>query len=243
MSITATDVITTALIFLGALDPGEAPNSSELNDGLARLNDMLDTWSLERMNIFSVSSALYNLTNTISVYTIGTGQTINVARPLKIEAANVVMPSTGTGNLIRKPLELVNDVQWSHISQKSMAASMPSKMYYDYGFPTGNISLWPTPTFGSSSRQVELFVWNPLTQFADLTTAVTFPAGYARAIRTAMAIELATEYALQPSQTLIQQATESKAAIRMMNASMVSTPSGPPEGGALNAVPSAPPAR
>jgi hypothetical protein len=237
MSITATDVITSALIYLGANDPGEAPNTSELNDGFARLNDLLASWSLERTNLFSVSFAAYNLSSGTSAYTIGTGQTINVGRPLKIEAANILMPATGSGNIIRRSLKLINDRDWDGIEQKGMTAGFPKKLYYDYAFPIGNLYLWPTPTFASSSRQIELFIWNALTQFVDLATPVTFPPGYDRAIRTALAFELASEYAIAPSASLQQQYAEAKAAIRTMNMSMATMPADPPTMGALNALP------
>ena len=64
----------------------------------------------------------------------------------------------------------------------------------------------------------------PLLQFADMTTPLTVPSGYVRAIELGLAIELAPQYDTAPSQTLVHQANEARAAATPFVARLQSTP-------------------
>lgn len=61
-------------------------------------------------------------------------------------------------------------------------------------------------------------------QFADVTTALTVPNGYVRAIQLNLAIELASQYDVDPSATLMRQAAEARAAACPFIARYQSTP-------------------
>jgi hypothetical protein len=49
-------------------------------------------------------------------------------------------------------------------------------------------------------------------QFPDVNTPITIPAGYTRALTLGLAIELAPQYGMQPSQALLKQYAEARAA-------------------------------
>ena len=59
--------------------------------------------------------------------------------------------------------------------------------------------------------------WKPLSTLAALTTSLSLPPGYERALRYALALELAPEYGRQVSEIVMAAAVESKAAIKRMN--------------------------
>lgn len=61
-------------------------------------------------------------------------------------------------------------------------------------------------------------------QFQDTTTPLTVPAGYVRAITLGLGIELAPQYDTVPSQTLVHQANEARAAATPFVARLQSTP-------------------
>lgn len=222
---TGQDIVNSSFRILGVLDSQETPSVSESTDALARLTDMLDSWNTERLNIPCVVSSTVALTSGTAQYTLGT-------RPMKLEAINVAFTS-GSGQIHHAPVELIDVAAWNAIPFKSTGAPDPEKAYYDKGFPTAKLNLYPIPTF-AGARTLELFTWQLLNNFIDLTTDVVFPPAYARAIRYNLAIELAGEFAAVPTDAVIEIAKESKAAIRMLNVSLAGQE---PDSGPINAIP------
>jgi hypothetical protein len=53
MSTTAGDQIYAALRLIGQLAEGETPSAETAQDALTALNQMLDSWSIERLSVFS----------------------------------------------------------------------------------------------------------------------------------------------------------------------------------------------
>jgi hypothetical protein len=68
-----------------------------------------------------------------------------------------------------------------------------------------------------SGLQVALYPWQPLAQFADLTTTVSFPPGYAEALRFNLAVRLAPEYGRPTPPEVAAIARTSKAKIKIPN--------------------------
>jgi hypothetical protein len=73
---------------IGVLDSGETPTSTESNDALAALNQLVSNWSSAGVPIYTVARDVLSLTGAAS-YTIGTGGTIATARPVKLKSAMV----------------------------------------------------------------------------------------------------------------------------------------------------------
>jgi hypothetical protein len=68
---------------------------------------------------------------------------------------------------------------------------------------------------------VDLVYWAALTPFADATTAITIPPGYNLPLKQQLAIVLAPQYDIQPSDALVKGYTESSARIRALNAALL----------------------
>jgi hypothetical protein len=113
------------------------------------------------------------------------------------------------------PLYVTDDVaEWQRVPLKATQSSIPHLLYNDRANPLSNLYLYPVP-----SVSVNLILYCPLvlSQFTTPTTLYAFPPGYARAIRTNLAVELAPGYEIEPSQRLIKQAEDSKADIMIQN--------------------------
>ncbi len=242
---TATGIIYQALRLLAQLGPGQGASPEQNADGLVALNDMIASWSTERLNIFTTGVAAYSLTTTVQNYLIGTGQTLNGARPIKIAEAGILSPGANNGVVIRTPLKILSDAGWDAIMVKSATSQVPEKLYYDYAFPFGNIKLWPVPVF-SATLQLELTTWIALTLFPDLVTDETFPPGYEDAIRLNLALRISSQYpGAAVTQQLLQNAAEAKAGIRALNAAYADDANPerePPTTTSLNAIGGQPPA-
>lgn len=224
----ANDIIRPALKLLGVITQGETPSSSEASDALAALNAMLDNWSTERLNVFFIQNFTGSVSNGTNSYNIATGATWNTPRPVRIEAANIILSN------LTHPIEIISPADWAAIKEKGASASVPLKLYYDQAVPTGKVYLWPTP---NASSTIDLWLYSALSQFADLTTSVDIAPGYLRAMIYNLAVEVASQFGAVVRPEVAQVAAEAKAAIRMLNGA---EPGMPPATGAVNAIPSAP---
>lgn len=145
---------------------------------------------------------------------------IPVARPLRI--TNVYTRLTASGSLgIDYPCDIWTGDQYTSIGLKGQPGPWPKGVYYNENFPLGNLLFWPVPTMGG---QMHLWTDNVFGLFANLTDSVNLPQGYARALKLALALELAPEYGKQPNPLLGEQARTAKAALKALNANPL-TPS------------------
>lgn len=218
---TLTAAATVALQELGVFDPGESPSAQQLADALNAANRLLDNWSSEQLFIPLLLRAVQNLTQNTQAYSIGTGSTWNMARPVAIIGASLINPS-GPGN----PIQVVDERKWTSLPDRQSLSWQVAALYYDRGFPNGNCYVAPLPQ--GPGLSVELITWSPLTQFADVNAPITLFPGYLRAIQLALAVELAPQYSMSPSPGLLQNYSDALARIRNLNAELVGAE--PPSG-------------
>src|SRR5207245_433345 len=168
------DLLASSLRLIGVLASGETPTGPEVADALTILQQMLDSWQSERLNVFTIQIQEFPLTPTKQTYTMGTGGDFNVPRPARIERASIV-----SLNNPAQPLELyvdmLNEEGWQAIPIKLVSSTLPRKLYEDGAFPLRNLSYWPIPTIAVNTR---LYTWAALTTFNDLMTDVTYRHGY-----------------------------------------------------------------
>lgn len=120
----------------------------------------------------------------------------------------------GSSNTIDLPLENLTDAQWSSISVKGTISAFPQKFYDNGGYPTRQCLVWPVPT---TQQAVTLWLWEPLTTFTSLDEDFTFPKGYERALRFALAAELASEFGKEIPPQVKAVADQAKAVIKRLN--------------------------
>jgi hypothetical protein len=190
--LTGADLIASAMKTLGTLAAGETPTADEQADGLLRLTDLLDAWGTQRLFVYYLLRTTQTLTANVSSYTIGSGGAINIVRPVTIDHAGLII-DTSASIPVERPLTVFTDQQWQAIPQKTLTSSLSRGVYYDFGWVNGlaTVQLWPIPTVGTTA--LVLYTPQALTSMA-LSTQYTFPPGYARLLRYALARDLADEY-------------------------------------------------
>lgn len=206
---TARDLIKGSLRLIGAIASGETPTADEQADALSVLNDMLDSWSNENLTINAKTIDTFTLVPSQAVYTYGLTGNFNSARPQKIEFATIK-----DVNGIEFPLDIINQDQWAAIQLKTIQAQIPRRLFAEGSYPFERVNLWPVPSVANS---LVVYAWKPLTQIATVNTSLSVPAGYKKALRYNLAIELAPEYGLSASAEVIAGATEGKENIKRMN--------------------------
>jgi hypothetical protein len=217
--VTVTDLIKASLRLLRVYGPNETPTSTEQSDGLVILNEMLDSFNAERLFVYQIARSTHTLTANQSLYTIGTGGSFNTARPARIESAGLILDSSlGTAQQVEVPIEvLLYQDEWASIYLKGLTSTYPRKMWYNPVYPLGEINLWPVPT--GTTQKLVLYAWGLLTAFATVGDTVALPPGYGTLLRTNLAVWLAEEYGVTPTENVIDQARNSKARVKDLNLS------------------------
>jgi len=210
---TAQSLIDRAMRLVGALESGESPTADETTDVLYALNTMLESWRLERLMVYAAVDTTKALVSGDASYTIGTGENIDVERPIKIENAYVTDSDTDI------PITIITKRSWDAISDKTVESTYPQYLYYEESYPNGVIHLWPVPT---STNVLTLSLWTVLGAIASAATTVSLPPGYERALAYNLAVEIAPEFQVQVSDVVASIALNSKAAIKRANVKPIS---------------------
>src|SRR2546428_2081005 len=184
---TVRDLITAALLDLGAIASGESPTATEAADALRRLNLLLETWRLERLMVWSIDTMTLPLTGASS-YTWGTGGTINSTRPVRLEKAELRLQ---TDPVLDYPLHVLTDAEYEAIALKGLASTLASCVYLDRAYPLASLFFYPVQASGATAV---LHPWHPLTAFASLETTVALPPGYELALQTNLSLELVSMF-------------------------------------------------
>lgn len=205
-----------ALQLLGVLaaDGGD-PAPEDAETAFDVLNDWMDGLATQRLTMHTVVRSTGTYTASASSITIGSGGTFNIVRPVWIEAAAYVVPSTSP--VVESPLAIWNDQQYQAELVKAQTSTLPTALYYDYGWTAGlaTLKLWPIPT---QNITLVLYVPTAITEFADQTRDYTFPPGYRRMITFNLANELAPWYpSVTPDPRIAKIAEESMANLKRAN--------------------------
>lgn len=178
ISKTATQIIATAYRHIGASLTTSGVGTDQKADGFSLLNDVLDSALLDVGLIFCIRDDRYLLTAGVQDYLIGptAPAPFNVARPTGLQEANIIL--TSTTPYVRQKMNIITVGQWSDIPVLDIPRAIPLTIYYVLSFDSNGNSkfhLFPGPLQG---YLLELFTWQQLQQFADLTTTYLFPPGY-----------------------------------------------------------------
>lgn len=208
---TARDLIKNSLRLIGALSTGETPSADEAQDGLLALNNLIDSWSNEKLIIHQFVREEFTLTPGTQSYTLGASGVFVTSRPIKIESASLEIQGSIPYEV---PMEIIDYDEWSRISDKALQSSIPTKLYVEGSFPNSTIYLWPVP---STAEKVVLYSRKPLASLATIDSQILLPPGYQRALVYNLAIEIAPEYGKEPLSTVVMIAQEAKENIKRTN--------------------------
>jgi hypothetical protein len=162
---TASELIHSSMRLIGAIAAGEILETNELNDALVTLNQLLASWSTERVTVYEIRRDSFPLTGAPS-YTMGPAGVFAAPRPTQIVAARASTANFGRG------LTLIDVNRWSEILERGGAVNLPMKAFVDYASPLATVYLWPVPAAGTV---IELYTLQEYTTFPDGVAAPNGP--------------------------------------------------------------------
>jgi len=211
MATTALDQITGALRLIGMLAEGEAPSADTANDALSALNQMLDSWSVERLAVYTTQDQVFTWPSNQITRTLGpTGDFIG-QRPVQVDDSTYfVDPATG----VSFGIKIINQQQYNGIAVKTVTSTYPQVMWVNMENPDISMTIYPKPTRALDWHFVSV---QELSQPAILATELAFPPGYLRAFKYNLACEVAAEFGVEPAPQVKRIAMSSKRNIKRVN--------------------------
>ena len=211
MSTTAGDQINRALRLLGVLADGETPSASMSQDGLMALNQMLDSWSTERLSVFSTQDQVFTWPAGELTRSVGpTGDFVG-NRPVLVDDSTYYRDP---GTNVSFGIKFINQQQYNGIAVKTVTSTYPQVCWINMEFPNITMTVYPRPT-----RDLEWHIVSveELSQPAALDTVLHFPPGYMRAFAYNLAMEMAPEYGVEPAPQIQRIAMTSKRNLKRIN--------------------------
>ncbi|CAB4161687.1 hypothetical protein UFOVP761_43 [uncultured Caudovirales phage] len=208
---TVGELINGALRLIGMLAESETPSAATADDALVAMQQMIDSWSTERLSIFTTQEQVFTWPAGSLSRTLGpTGDFIG-NRPIQLDDSTYFIdPSNG----ISFGIKIINQQQYDGIAVKTVTSSYPQVLWINTNYPNIDMHIYPVPT---RSLEWHFISVDPLTQPATLSTTLAFPPGYLRAFRYNLACEIAPEFGVEPSPQVQRIAMTSKRNLKRIN--------------------------
>lgn len=200
---TALQLITDSLKLLGVVAGHEVPTSAEQQDSFARLNELIDSWGTHEDAMFVRARQVLPLVAGTQTYALTPSPS-----PFGLSAAATLH---GTAESF---VSVLTDQEYTIIPDKTLAGGQVTAVVFNNSTPLPELWVWPNPT---GSQSLVLYFDEPVAQFPDLVTPVTLAPGYAKAIRTNLALELAPEFGRVVDPLVLSLARESLADVKRVN--------------------------
>jgi hypothetical protein len=208
---TAGDQINRALRLLGVLAEGETPSAATSQDALVALNQMIDSWSTERLSVFCTQDQIFTWPAGQYIRTLGPSGDFIGLRPVLLDDATYFRDP---GTNVSFGIKFINQQQYNGIAVKTVTSTYPQVIFVNMGFPNVTMSIYPRPTRDLEWHFVSVQV---LAEAASLSTDLFFPPGYMRAFAYNLAMEIAPEFGVEPSPQVQRIAMTSKRNLKRIN--------------------------
>jgi hypothetical protein len=218
MATTALQLITKSAYDIGAIAIGDSLESALAQDGLSRLNAMLNAWIVQPLTIPAVIREVFSITANQSTYTIGPGGDFNTTRPTMLTGASLLLNTSSPS--IEIPITVMTDDMYQAITIKTQTNTLFTAVYLNTNLVSASYALaqifvWPVPT--TAANDLVLYRPEQITSFANLTTQYTFPPGYEEAMEYNLARRLSTPWGRELPAEIDRMARESLAWVKRQN--------------------------
>jgi len=211
MTTTAGDQINGALRLIGQLAEGETPSAATSQDSLTAMNQMLDSWSSERLSVFSTQDQVFTWTQGYISRTLGPTGNFVGNRPVLLDDATYFRDPS---NNISFGIKIINQQQYDGIAVKTVTSTYPQVLWINMDMPNVSMYIYPVPTKALEWHFISV---TELVEPATLATSLIIPPGYLRAFRFNLACEIAAEFGVEPPPSVQRIAMSSKRNIKRIN--------------------------
>lgn len=220
-SLSARQIGTTALRLLGVASAEQPISADMAQSALEALNTLLDSFSVERLLTWTRPRYVLPLVPGQGEYSWGlvageaTPADISQVAPVRLEIA---LLNIGGSPAQEWPLVIIDQEDYERqVWFKTLASSYPEAVYLEDTPPYAVLHVYPVPTVAYT---LILLPWQAHSPYEAWDSVLEWPQGYQRAFTANLALELAPQYMVEPSPTLMRMADESKRALYPVNLEM-----------------------
>lgn len=210
MAYSAGDQINRALRLLGVLAEGETASAATSQDALVAMNQMIDSWSIERLSVFCTQDQVFSWPVGVIKQTLGPTGNFVGNRPVQLQDSTYYRAPSG----VSYGIKFINQDQYNGIAVKTSTSTFPQVIFVNNTFPDVEMYVYPRPT---QTLEWHFISVQELTQPALLNTELFFPPGYMRAFAYNLAMEIAPEFGVEPSPQVQRIAMTSKRNLKRIN--------------------------
>ena len=191
-STTRNDIIKGSLRLCGAIALGETPSSDQYTEAAETLNIMVKAWQADGMALWALKEYTLALTLDTQAYNIGTGQTVNIAKPLKIIQA--ILHDTSSN--VDIPMRIITRDEYLRLGNKT-TNGQPIQIYYEPLRDYGVLHVYPPANSAAvTAKQIKFTYLRPFEDFDASTDEPDFPQEWFDALKYGLAARLAGEYGI-----------------------------------------------
>jgi hypothetical protein len=205
--VTRDQIIRGALRLVGGLAQGETPTPDQYTEAAEALNLLVKAWMADGLHLWAMKEQAVPLTALVNSYNIGLGQTVNVAKPIRVVQA--YLRTTGNVDI---PMRIITRDEYTRLGNK-VSSGRPIQIWYEPLNGYGVIHVFPTPTSADVTSSTLYIVYQrPFEDFDASADTPDFPQEWQEALKYGLAVRLATEYGVPPNDRtlLIKEAKEIK---------------------------------
>jgi len=214
---TVRDLLHQSALLVGLRAAGEVLDATLAQDCLTVLNQMIDAWALEELLVYFLDRQVLTMTVLKQQYTLGPGGDLPIVRPVRIEAAN--WRDEAQVPALELPLGRLQRQQYHNLRVRELTSALPTRFYYEPGWPLGVLFLHPSPT---QSKKIVLWVWHPwsVSSVDQLDDVLSLPPGYERLLVHALAVDLGQQPGARLTPQTVKIAMEARQLVESLNASI-----------------------
>ena len=168
------DLISEALVAAGILGAGRTAAPQELSEGFTCLNNLVDALNAEEPLLYYIRRDTQALAATTASYTVYSGGTFSIPRPLRVLRAGVLV-SSGAYEL---PVDVLSFDEWNAVLFKTNQSLQVERVYFDANFPQPSLFVHPIPS--ATGQTIVLYNAQQLSQFATQGDTVSLPPGFVK---------------------------------------------------------------
>lgn len=183
---TAGRAILLAMKNAGLLPRGEVPNSDDLTEYLGRLGDMISTWAVEGIKLWTNREVSITLVAGTASYVLGPGGAILQTKPLRVLGANFV--SSSGNSMVLSPLSRTDYRALGNTTNRGAINSY----FVDKQQVNLVIHFWQVPDTSAATGTVNVLYQAPLIAPSALNENVEFPQEWFQALSWGLSDEICT---------------------------------------------------
>ena len=202
---TRDEIIKRALRLLGVIAQGQVPSADQYSEAAIALNSLVKALQADGMPLWAMKQYAMSIVAGQNSYEIGTGLSVNIAKPLKIYQAWL----HDINSNIDVPMRILTRQEYNILGNKT-TSGMPIQIFYEPLRDSGVLHVFPTPdSYSQTNKTLYIVYQRPFEDLDASTDNPDFPQEWYDAVTYGLATRLAPEYGLPSSdrKTLWQEAT------------------------------------